>query len=108
MHVLATANVNFFASPLNHTILGTICLHFLRFALKQDDAPYRRVGFAIPKWHTRVQKSEKSREDGMLRFPDMDIQTHWFWVGADFSRPRSLAKQGDNSLEASFNRSLKF
>ena len=30
------------------------------------DAPYRRVGFAIPKWHTRVQKSGKNPPPGFL------------------------------------------
>ncbi len=46
-------------------IFGIFCLLFLKFALKQGqnfgaDAPYRRVGFEIPKWHTRVQKSGKN------------------------------------------------
>ncbi len=54
----------FCKSPESY-ILGTFCLLFLKFALKQGqnfgaDAPYRRVGFEIPKWHTRVQKSGKS------------------------------------------------
>ncbi len=46
-------------------IFRHLCLLFLKFALKQGqnfgaDAPYRRVGFAIPKWHTRVQKLGKN------------------------------------------------
>ncbi len=46
-------------------ILDTFCLLFLKFALKKGqnfgaDAPYRRVGFAIHNWHTRVQKSGKN------------------------------------------------
>ncbi len=45
-----------FASPLNHTFLGIFCLPFRKFALKQGQnlgaaAPYRRLGFEIPKWH---------------------------------------------------------
>ncbi len=65
MHVLPTSNVKFSESQVNHTFLGTFCLLFLKFALKQGqnfgaDAPYQRVGFAIPKWLTRVQKSGKN------------------------------------------------
>ncbi len=49
---------------VNHTFLGNFCFIYRKFALKQGqnfgaDAPYRRVGFEILKWHTRVQKSEK-------------------------------------------------
>ncbi len=65
MHVLPTSNVEFSEGQVNHTFFGTFCLLFLKFALKQGqnfcaDAPYRRVGFVIPKWHTRVQKSGKN------------------------------------------------
>ena len=61
----ADSNVKFSASPLNLTFLGSFCLLFLKFALQQGqnfgaDSPYRRVGFAFPKWHTRVQKSGKN------------------------------------------------
>ncbi len=34
MHVSSTSNVNFSASQVNHTLLGTFCLLFLKFALK--------------------------------------------------------------------------
>ena len=54
---LDRSNAKFSTSPPNHTFVGTYCLPFLKFALKQGknfgaDAPYRRVGFNIPKWHT--------------------------------------------------------
>ncbi len=69
IHVLSTSTVKFSTSPLNHTLLGTFCLLFLKLALKRGqnfspDAPYRRVGFEIPKWHIRVQKSGKSPSPG--------------------------------------------
>ncbi len=65
MHVLPTSNIKFSESQVNHAFLGTFCLLFRKFALKQGQnfgahAPYRRVGFAIPKWHTRVQNSGKN------------------------------------------------
>ncbi len=65
MHVLPTSNVKFSKSQVNHTFSGTFCLLFRKFALKQGqifgaDAPYLKVGFAIPKWHTRVKKSGKN------------------------------------------------
>ncbi len=47
-----------------HAFLGTFCLLFLKFAL--PDAPYRRVGFTIPKWHTLVLKSGKNPPPGLL------------------------------------------
>ncbi len=65
MHVLQTSTAKIFKSLLNHTFWGHFCPPFLEFALQKGqifgaDAPYQRVGFQIPKWHTRVQKSGKS------------------------------------------------
>ena len=61
---LPTSNVKLSESQVNHTFLGTFYSLFLKFALKKGqnfgvDAPYRRLGFAISKWHTCVQKSGK-------------------------------------------------
>ncbi len=100
MHVLPTSSVKFSESQVNHTFLGTFCLLFRKFALKQGqnfgaDAPYWRVGFAIPKWHTRVQKLGENPPPGIWSYTPKCL----WWNCSNDTRFRPLPEGGLLNLD---------